>query len=154
MIRDGKLSLSLHALGHMALRPELPMTSDEIARQNCTHAVVVRRVLGRLRQAGIVRSEKGHAGGWRLARPAEGISVATVYEALGQPFLLPGRLQAPTENCAIVAALRTTLDAGMAEAEAVMRRHFAATSVQDLADAMQAGTSAEISAFPAGKTPL
>jgi Rrf2 family protein len=154
MINDGKLSLSLHALGHMALRPDLPMTSEEMARQNGTHAVVVRRVLGRLRLAGLVQSEKGHAGGWRLARPAAEISVAAVYEALGEPFLLPGRLQAPSDSCAIVAALRATIDSGMAEAEAVMRRHFAATSVQDLADAMKAGASTKIPAFPAGKTPL
>ena len=48
MKRDGKLSLALHALGHMAAA-DGPLTSEAMAAHNGTNAVVVRRVLGRLR---------------------------------------------------------------------------------------------------------
>jgi Rrf2 family protein len=134
MKRDGKLSLALHALGHMARAPA-PLTSEAIAAHNGTHAVVVRRVLGRLREAGMVASGKGHAGGWRLARAAETISVAEVYRALGERALAAPRLDAPP-GCAIEAALHDAVDGALAEAEALLLARLAAVSVADLARAM------------------
>lgn len=113
------------------------MTSEDIARHNATHAVVVRRVLGRLRVAGIVRSDKGHAGGWSLARPADAITVADVYAAIDEPFLRPAPGPRADKGCAIVMALQSTVDAAMTEAEAVLRRHFAERTVGELARAME-----------------
>src|SRR3546814_4729005 len=40
-----------------------------------------------LREAGFVKSEKGHGGGWRLARPLREITLLAVYEALSRPNL-------------------------------------------------------------------
>lgn len=136
MKRSGKLSLALHSLGHLALT-DGPMTSEAIAALNHTHPVVVRRVLGRLRDAGLLRSEKGHAGGWRLALPPEQISVAQVYAAIDEPFLaLQPLLPGADSGCAIVGAMQSIVSAAMIEAEAVLRRHFAAQSIADLARAM------------------
>ena len=56
MKRNGKLSASLHALVHMAERPERPMTSEEIASWLHTNPVVVRRMVAGLRDAGILSS--------------------------------------------------------------------------------------------------
>ncbi|WP_245155811.1 Rrf2 family transcriptional regulator [Paracoccus ravus] len=41
----------------------------------------------RCRGKGIVSSEKGHGGGWRLARHLGDISLRDVYEAVGRPPL-------------------------------------------------------------------
>ena len=138
MKQNGKLALALHSLGHLALR-QTPMTSEAIAAQNQTHPVVVRRVLGRLRDAGLLLSEKGHAGGWQLAKPADQISVADVYRAIDEPFLAIQLPQAPPE-CSIVAAMQGMVRAAMAEAEAVLHSHFARQSIADLARAMQGHT--------------
>ena len=136
MKRSGKLSLALHSLGHLALT-DGPMTSEAIAAQNHTHPVVVRRVLGRLRQAGLLRSEKGHAGGWQLACPPENISVAQVYAAIDEPFLVAHPvLPTADTGCAIVGAMQSIVNAAMTEAEAVLRRHFAQQTIADLARAM------------------
>jgi Rrf2 family protein len=142
MKRNGKLALALHSLGHMALAAG-PMTSDAIAAQNGTHPVVVRRVLGLLREAGLLRSEKGHAGGWQLALAPEDISVAQVYAAIGEPFLdAQSVLPTAANGCAIVKAMQTIVGTAMHEAEAVLHRHFATQSIADLARAMQGHTPA------------
>lgn len=135
MKHNSKLSLALHALGHMARTPGTPMTSDQIAQHNATNPVVVRRVLGLLREQGIVRSDKGHAGGWQLAKPADQISVADVYLAIAEPFLSPAPL-GPT-TCAIQRTMFETVQAARTEAEAVILRHFRERTLQDLADAME-----------------
>lgn len=62
MKRNSRLSLALHTLGHMAGAPEHTRTSADIADHAGTNPVVVRRVLGKLRDAGLLTSEKGHAG--------------------------------------------------------------------------------------------
>ena len=84
MKRNSRLSLALHTLSHMAVNPDRVRTSSDIAAHAGTNPVVVRRVLGKLREAGLLTSEKGHAGGWRLARQAQEISLADVYLALDE----------------------------------------------------------------------
>ncbi|MEO0378686.1 MAG: Rrf2 family transcriptional regulator [Pseudomonadota bacterium] len=84
MKRNSRLSLALHTLGHMAGDPERVRTSADIAEHAGTNPVVVRRVLGKLREAGLLTSEKGHAGGWRLARKPNEITLADVYVALDE----------------------------------------------------------------------
>jgi DNA-binding IscR family transcriptional regulator len=45
---------------------------------NGTNPVVFRRTLAGLREAGFVRSEKGHGGGWMLAKPLAKVSLLDV----------------------------------------------------------------------------
>ena len=78
MKRNSRLSLALHTLSHMAREPERLRKSADIAEHAGTNPVVVRRVLGSLRQAGLLVSEAGHSGGWRLARPPHEITLADV----------------------------------------------------------------------------
>lgn len=134
MKRNSKLSLALHALGHMAAEPDRPRTSAEIAAHNQTNPVFVRRVLGLLREAGLVGSEKGHGGGWLLARAPEAITLADVYLALGERFLRPD--PAGEENppdCGIERALRGEVDTALDAAEAVLVQQLGRTTIDRIA---------------------
>jgi len=71
MPRDLRISRMLHVLIHMDRHLTLA-TSEQIADMISTNPVVVRRIMAGLRDKGIVTSEKGHGGGWRLARPLPG----------------------------------------------------------------------------------
>jgi len=64
MRQDNRLSCVLHVLLHMA-EAGGPMTSEVLARVLNTNPVVVRRLMGGLREHGYVHSEKGHGGGGR-----------------------------------------------------------------------------------------
>lgn len=48
-------------------------------------------LMARLREAGFVRGRHGSGGGYTLARPANGITVAEVLKALDEPLGLPER---------------------------------------------------------------
>ena len=136
MKRNSKLSLALHALGHMAAAPDRLLTSAEIAAHNETNPVVVRRVLGLLRHAGLLTSDKGHHGGWMLAKPAKEISLADVYLALGDRFMRPapeGEENPP--GCQIEAALHGRVDAALDAAETVLIDRLTQTSIDELARA-------------------
>ncbi|MFQ6548889.1 Rrf2 family transcriptional regulator [Aestuariibius sp. 2305UL40-4] len=134
MKRNSRLSLALHTLGHMAADPGRPLTSAEIAGHSDTHPAFVRRVLGPLKDGGILRSEKGHAGGWSLARPAEEITLADVYVALGERFLRPEpEGEDNPVTCAIEKALRGGVEIALDRAEATLIAELAHMTIASLA---------------------
>ncbi len=132
MKRNSKLSFALHTLGHMAATPDQPLTSDRIGSHLNTNPVVVRRVLGLLRQAGILQSEKGHAGGWRLARPADTIRVSDVYAAINEPIFAAPDAKVEHPTCIIERTLHATINAATAEAEAFLHTRLASHTIADL----------------------
>ena len=103
MKRNSRLSLALHTLGHMAA-DNCVRTSASIAEHAGTNPVVVRRVLGKLREAKLVTSEKGPSGGWCLARDPRKITLADVYTALGER-LVATELADDATSCSIEHAL-------------------------------------------------
>jgi Rrf2 family protein len=140
MKRDSKLSLALHALGHMAASPEQPMPSETLALIGPTNPVVVRRVLGLLRDAGLVTSAKGHAGGWRLARAPAQITVADVYRALGEALdPAPGAGPENPPTCAIERALHSHWDDAVTRAETALLVRLSKVSIADLSGSMAIG---------------
>lgn len=86
MRADSRLPRVLHVLLHLEQLRD-PVTSDQIGRMLGMNPSLVRRTMAGLRDAGFVRSAKGHGGGWHLARPLTAISLADVYRAIGSPQL-------------------------------------------------------------------
>ena len=131
MKRNSRLSLALHTLSHMAGDPGRVRTSVEIAEHAGTNPVVVRRVLGRLREAGLLRSEKGHAGGWRLAHSPKDITLADVYLALEE------RLVASDEpdhipTCSVEHALQKRVAGILNNVEENLIQRLAETSISEI----------------------
>jgi len=83
------LALGLHVLGFLTARRGSPLTSETLADSFGTNPVVVRRVLGKLKEAGLVLSRRGAGGGSVLARDASEITLRDVYLAVAErPELL------------------------------------------------------------------
>jgi Rrf2 family protein len=64
-----------------------PVSAEEIGRlQEIPHGFL-QAILADLRKAGIVLSQRGQSGGWRMARPAGDVSVADVIRAVDGPLV-------------------------------------------------------------------
>ena len=133
MRRDGRLSATLHALLHMADQGK-PMTSAELAMCMTTNAVVVRRTMAGLRQAGFVRSEKGHGGGWEIACDLSKVTLKDVYEALGSPTLLAMGIHLEGPPCLVEQAVNQSLTDAFREAETLLIRRLGDVTLAALAD--------------------
>lgn len=128
---NSRLSLALHTLGHMAGEPDRVRTSADIADHAGTNPVVVRRVLGRLKKAGLLASEKGHAGGWWLAKDPQDITLADVYLALDEQMIAqetPGR----SLSCSVEHALHERVASVFEEVERSLVEKLERTSISDV----------------------
>jgi Rrf2 family protein len=132
MKRDSRLSMTLHAVLHMA-DAERPLTSEELAEMLKTNAVVVRRTMAGLREAKLVRSTKGHGGGWELARPLAKIKLGDVYDALAPTSLFAMEPKTESPGCLVEQAVNRAMHDAFAEAEAVLLARFRAVSLDDIA---------------------
>lgn len=132
MRHDSRLSRMLHVLIHMD-EHKGAATSDVIARMLNTNPVVVRRTMAGLRNAGHLKSEKGHNGGWVLARPLSEITMLDVYEALGRPPLIALGLSQDQPQCLVEQAVNARLKASLEEAERRILEQFATITLDQVA---------------------
>lgn len=132
MRKDSRLSRMLHVLLHMA-RHAGPMTSEEIAHMLGTNPVVVRRTMAGLRDAGHVRSEKGHGGGWAIAADLETVTLLDVHRAVGGPRLFTIGNDNPNADCAVEKVVNEALEDALGEAEALLVARLGTVSLAELA---------------------
>ena len=136
MKRDSRLSNMLHALLHMAeheTRTGSAMTSDQLSVCLSTNPVVVRRTMAGLREQGLVASEKGRGGGWRLAKSLDQVTLGQVNTALGEPGLIPEAPPVEAESCLIEAAVNDALGETYAAARALLVARLNEITLADLA---------------------
>lgn len=123
MNRDSRLSGVLHVLLHMA-HQSAPATSETLARVMQTNPVVLRRIMGGLRDKGYVSSEKGHGGGWRLACDLSEVTLHEIYLALGSPALFALGNRSDDPQCLVEQAVNASLDQALNDAEHLLLARF------------------------------
>jgi Rrf2 family protein len=101
MAANSQFAMAVHILTMLAKSDDENVKSECIAASVNTNAVVIRRVLGQLAQANLVRSQTGAFGGTRLAREPKNISLCEIYKAVscGEVFALHSKT--PNQDCPI-----------------------------------------------------
>jgi Rrf2 family protein len=93
-----RFSLAVHLLTLLALTPESTVDSNALSISPATNPAHVRRVLGQLREQGLVRSQPGVHGGWTLTRTPEEIDLGEVWRSVNADDPILG-LHTPDPNC-------------------------------------------------------
>jgi Rrf2 family protein len=85
---SAKSDYALRALIEMAARADgRAVSAEELGRlQGIPHGFL-QAILADLRRSGIVISQRGQSGGWRMGRPADTVSVADVIRAVDGPLV-------------------------------------------------------------------
>ncbi len=130
--KDTRLSRILHVLIHMD-QHKAPLTSEKIAIMLNTNPTVVRRTLAGLREVGYVNSEKGHNGGWTLAKPLCEISLSDVYESLGSPEIFALGFSNNNPRCLIELSVNDSLKQSLEEANNVILKSFKEITLDSIA---------------------
>jgi Rrf2 family protein len=112
-----------------------PITSEQMAESVNTNPVVVRRILGSLREAGLVSSQPGPGGGWRLTRPASEITLRDVYRVLSSDPIFALPRGEPNAACPVGSRMPRILESCFRDAEAAMEQRLAQVTIADVIEA-------------------
>ena len=132
MSANSRLTIAVHILSYMVAVEKKradPVTSDEIASSVATNPVVIRRMLGPLRRAGIVVSHRGAKAGWNLARRADAITLLDVYQAVEGRPLFGMHASPPNPHCRIARGLKPALNRLYGGLEAQLKRELSRTTL-------------------------
>ena len=76
-----KFSVSVHILSLIALSDGKPITSDYIAKSINTNPALVRRLMSKLKKAGLIKAQT-KIGATGLAKPCSEISMKAIFKAV------------------------------------------------------------------------
>ncbi|GAA3529381.1 RrF2 family transcriptional regulator [Nocardioides daeguensis] len=129
---SAKSDYALRALIAMASRSDgRAVSAEELGRlQDIPHGFL-QAILADLRRAGIVMSQRGQSGGWRMAREATTVSVADVIRAVDGPLVSVYGLRPEAVNYNEAAEV---LQHVWIAARRALREVFEDVSIQQLAD--------------------
>lgn len=85
-----QFAVAIHVLTLLAGAGDGPVSSEVMAQSVGSNPVYLRRVLGRLREAGLVGSRPGPKGGWHLERASEAITLGDAWRATNDDVPLFG----------------------------------------------------------------
>ncbi|PWV72586.1 Rrf2 family protein [Prauserella marina] len=131
MSLSSRSAVAIHALTMLA-RWERSLTSAEIAESLASNPVLVRRILGSLRDAGLVLSSEGRGGGWSLARGPREITLHDAHIAVEAEQVLARHPHPPNSECEVGRHIQAILEVEFQAAEQAMRERLGRTTIDDL----------------------
>jgi Rrf2 family protein len=132
MATNSRFMTAVHVLTLLAYHRDEAVTSEYVAGSVNTNPVVVRRILGLLKQAGLVSSTEGVKGGTKLARPAERITLGDAYRAVEPGELFGAAPNAPNPLCPVGRSVQTVLQGHAKRFEAVLESEMDQVTIADL----------------------
>ncbi|WP_174615082.1 Rrf2 family transcriptional regulator [Virgibacillus ihumii] len=132
-MKNSRFAVAVHILALTYSQSRDYLTSEFIASSVNTNAVVIRRISGMLKKAGLLTSQAGIPGVGITKDPAE-ITLLDVYKAVdesGQSFAVH---ENPNPNCLVGGRIQDTLEKKFAAAQQAMENELAN---QTLADVME-----------------
>ena len=134
---NSKVAVAVHVLAYLAWRRDEPVTSERIASSVNTNPVVVRRIVGALRNAGLVSVQPGVGGGAQLARDPDSISMLDVYRAVEERDDLFAMHADPCRSCDIGSNIRQVLQGVFCQAHQAMQGVLAGVTIADIGREMR-----------------
>lgn len=119
-MNNSRFTVAVHLLTFLAMGFEGVNTSEHMAGSVNTNPVVVRRIMGALRKAGLVTSQPGVGGGVALAQESETITLLDVYHAVEKDELFPLHPNPPHPMCPCGGNIQAVLKPVYEQAEAAM----------------------------------
>lgn len=130
---SSRFTLAVHILTCIAVIKDTKVTSNFLAGSTNTNPVIVRKILGQLKNASLVEVVRG-TGGAFLAKPPEDISFLDIYQAVecverGELFHFH---ENPNEKCPIGRNIHNVLDDKLEQVQRAMERELASISMADV----------------------
>jgi Rrf2 family protein len=127
-----QFAVAVHVLTMLAGLPRELQSSEVMAASVGSNPVHIRRILARLREAGLVASRPGPHGGWQLLRSPEETTLADVWRVINGPDPVLGVHEADP-NCDVGQRIQANLEAVDRRALAAVEDELEKTTLAQLA---------------------
>lgn len=129
-----RTAVAVHALTFLARwEGQGVQSSARIAESLDSNPVLVRRILGLLRDRGLVSALEGSGGGWQLARAADEITLFDAYAAVeDHRNILPTHAHPPNQDCVIGRHMQALLEHEFSAAQRELEARLEATSIAQM----------------------
>jgi Rrf2 family protein len=130
---SSRFTVAVHILSLVTIENSTLCTSEWIAESVNTNPVVIRRVMGKLKNAGLIQVRRG-TGGASLLKPLKDISLLDVYHAVevveeGELFQFH---ENPNPNCPVGANIQAVLELILNRAQEAMERILDEVTMEEL----------------------
>ena len=130
MPRSTRFPAAIHVLTLLAIKQGECVSSECIAKSVGTNAVVVRRIVGLLQEAGLVTSQAGSQGGAMLVVPPEQITLRDVYDAVEEQSVFC--MHDPHPKCPVACCVKDQVNDLVNKAEEKMLADLARTRLSSI----------------------
>lgn len=129
---SSRFTVAVHVLSLLALDQHKGMSSELLASSVNTNPVVIRRIIGQLKEANLVTNHRGSKGA-TLLQPIESISLLAVYKAVDSvPNALFQIHEHPNPNCIVGAEIEHVLGTLLLEAQQKMEAYLATQTIDTI----------------------
>lgn len=134
---SSRFSVAVHILSILSIEKDKLCTSEWIAGSVNTNPVIIRRVIGMLKKAGLVSVNAG-SGGAYLLEPIENITLLQIYKAVdvveeGQLFQIH---EEPNPQCPIGANIQFVLEVILLKAQEAMEDVLRNVTMKDIVEGL------------------
>ena len=145
MPANSRFAIAVHILTLMARTDDEPLKSELVACSVNTNPVVIRRILCALAKARLVTSQTGAAGGSRLARRPNQITLLDVYRAVDAGEIFSLHPQPPNEECPVGMNIETVLEDILGEVDRAIERVLAKISIEKVLQSVEPRSNGRLS---------
>lgn len=131
---SSRFTIAIHILSCIDMfEKERKVTSDFLASSVEVNPVIIRKILGQLKGAGLLNVQRG-SGGATIAKPLEEITFLDVYKAVecignGELFHFHEK---PNVECPVGRNIHSVLDDKLERVQAAMEHELAAITISDV----------------------
>lgn len=129
---SSRFAVAVHILTLMAWSDDEPVKSEQVAKSVNTNPVVIRRILCELAHARLVVSQTGSAGGSKLARRPDEITLLDIYEAVECPGVFSLHRHQPSRRCPVGVNIETVLGEVLEEVDSAVEHVLTKITVKDV----------------------
>ncbi|WP_347320446.1 Rrf2 family transcriptional regulator [Rossellomorea sp. RS05] len=124
-----RLSVAIHIMSLVAMDPK--QSSDQIAQSVTTNPVVIRRLSGDLKKAGLLTSQAG-VPGFNLTRDLKDITLLDIYKAVNMEKELFSIHDKPNPKCPVGKRIQGTLDETFRSVQTAMENELNEQTLKDI----------------------
>lgn len=130
----GEFTIAIHALVFL-YHKDSTVSSEALAKNICTNPARVRKVMAKLKKAGLVATREGLTGGYRLTGDASAITLRTIADILEERFAAITWHSGDSDmDCLIASGMAGIMDAISGELDTCCRDKLSTITIRDIND--------------------